>query len=110
MDYCYQCEELAVLLQEKYQVLSCGSDKYDHHHNVLFLYWKSNMVIHFISTLDRLGLPTVLEMIESVQIHVNCEKNVNYGEDMVDYHMKAGGGILINSLSRSSTRESTMRF
>ena len=103
MDNHYQYAELAILLQEKYQIYSVGTtqqnrkgwnkaimsltakddhgtllQKYDpnNHLHLIFIQWKDNKVVNLISSLGNSDIMTVTRRIGKEERTVQCEENI----------------------------------
>jgi len=101
MDNRYQCSELAILLRDSYQVLSCGTTrknrngwnndiftlttkddrgsiirKFDPNNELLYLQWKDNKVVNLISTLGISGITQVERRIGAEKQMIQCEENI----------------------------------
>jgi hypothetical protein len=101
MDNRYQCSELAILLRDSYQILSCGTTrknrngwnndvftltvkaergsiirKYDPTNELLYLQWKDNKVVNLISTLGVSGITQVQRRIGAEKHMIQCEENI----------------------------------
>ena len=101
MDNRYQCAELAILLRDSHQVLSCGTTrrnrngwnndlfnvtvkaehghllrKFDPINKILYMQWKDNKVVNLISTLSISGVTTVERRIGAEKKQIQCEENI----------------------------------